>query len=94
MAKKTLNPLTDTPMKITQLTKDFMLVYIKTNGSAKDKEWFKDLVKRNTIDKVNNLNGEKTKGVDIFAMRKEFAERFFPQLIKEKKSCFDLVNEL
>ena len=38
MSKKklpTLNPLTENPTKKTQLTKDFMLAYIKAKGTEK-----------------------------------------------------------
>lgn len=95
MAKATLNPLTDTPSKMTDLTKSFMLAYIKSKGTKADKEWFQKLVEKYTIDKINKLNGQKCKGIsDISKMRIDFATRFFPQLIKSKDSFFDEVNNL
>ena len=40
-AKKTLNPLTDTPTSKTDVTKPFMLAYMKSEkATAEDREWF------------------------------------------------------
>lgn len=97
MAKKklpTLNPLTDTPTKKTELTKDFMLTYIKVKGNEEDKQWFKEKVKEYTIEKENKLKGkELIKGLDITSLRNEFANRFFPNLNKAK-DFFAEVDEL
>lgn len=98
MAKKklpTLNPLTENPTKKTQLTKDFMLAYIKAKGTEKDKHWFKELVKECTIEKENKLKGKNiVKGLDMKTMRNEFAERFFPNLLIKTSSFFDEVEKL
>lgn len=85
MAKqKTLNPLTEEPTKKTEITKDFMLIYIQVKGTDKDKKWFKDKVAEYTIEKSNNLTKETVKGLDISKLRKDFIDRFFPNLNKSK----------
>ena len=44
-SKPTLNPLTDTPVNKAQITKPFMLAYIKSErATEEDRKWFKDLV--------------------------------------------------
>ena len=96
MAKNILNPLTDTPQKITDLTKKFMLDYVKAKGTKADKEFFKSLYKKYRIEKPSKLkDGETVVGIEsISEMRKEFAVRFFPQLVKTNKSYDELVDEL
>lgn len=89
----TLNPLTDTPKKKTELTKDFMLAYIKTKGNEEDKQWFKQKVKEYTIEKDNKLKGKaKVKGLNIMPLRNEFANRFFPNLNKVKDFFAEVEN--
>lgn len=91
---KTLNPLTDEPTKKTELTKDFMLTYIKVKGTEEDKKWFKEEVKKYTVEKYINLKeGKKVKGLDLKPLRNEFADRFFPNLNKTK-DFFAEVDEL
>ena len=44
-AKPTLNPLTDTPKSKTEVTKPFMLAYMKSEkATQEDREWFKTIV--------------------------------------------------
>ena len=43
-AKKTLNPLTDTPTNKVEITKPFMLAYMRQVASEEDKAWFKKIV--------------------------------------------------
>lgn len=91
--RPTLNPLTDIPRRKTELTKDFMLAYIKAKGTEEDKIWFKEKVKQYTVEKDNKLRGEKKiKGLEITALRDEFAERFFPNLIKSKDWFAEVEN--
>lgn len=96
MAKISLNPLTDTPEKLTDLTKKFMLDYVKAKGTDKDKKWFQDLYKKHRIEKPDRLKPERTVvGIDnIGEFRKAFAMRFFPQLIKIKQSYDDEISQL
>lgn len=91
---KTLNFLTEEPTKKTELTKDFMLTYIKIKGTEEDKKWFKARVKEHTIEKENRFKaGETVKGLDLKPLRNEFADRFFPNLNKTK-DFFAEVDEL
>ena len=85
MAKKDLrlNP----PTKKSELTKDNMLFFVKTYGTADEKKWFYELLKNNRLKKKNNLTGEITEGYDIQAIRKAFIAKFpeFGGLEKKKK---------
>lgn len=100
MAKAIIDLKANPPKAIPSLTKDAMLHYIKTYGTKEDKIWYVELCKANTIEKKNNITKEMGEGLDISKIRKEFAKRFFPHLLEEKKakskakSYMDLVNAL
>ncbi len=97
MAKSNLNPATDIPSTLTEITQDFMLGYMKLNATEEEKTWFKGLCNSNVKKKPNNLTGKEVNTVDIKVVRREFALKYFPNLIKPKKkgtSFLDLVNEL
>lgn len=88
-SKPTLNPLTDTPTNKTQITKPFMLAYIRCEkATAEDKAWFKALCKDtdNQRDYISQLNNEKYRDIDIPKVRKAFIDRFYPQLNAKKKN--------
>lgn len=98
-SKPTLNPLTDIPTNKTQVTKPFMLAYIKSEKATDaDRAWFKALVAdpKNQKEQVNQLTGETYLDIDIPVIRKAFIDRFFPQLNakKGKKSFIDEIMEL
>ena len=98
MAKRaTLNPLTDTPTSLTDLTKRFMLDYIKAQGTAEDRKWFKKIVaeqKEEKPNKVGKEDGETCYGIkSIKELHNAFAKRFFPNLLKVDK-WFDEVENL
>ena len=87
-AKKTLNPLTDTPTTKTDITKPFMLAYMRSEKATdEDRAWFKGIVGNSENHKVytNKLNGEKYTDIDIPKVRKMFCERFYPNLTVTKK---------
>jgi transposase-like protein len=95
MAKKTtLNPLTDTPANKTQITKDFMLAYVRAKGTQKDKAWFKELAHNCVIEKVNKLNNKKGQGFDMKKMRDEFVLRFFPNLAANSSTVDAFLSEV
>lgn len=91
-AKKTLNPLTDTPSNKVEITKPFMLAYMREVATAEDKEWFKKIVadEKNQKEYLNKLNGTTYIDIDIPKVRKLFIDRFYPQLNakKEKNKTF------
>mgnify|MGYP003294530183 CR=1 FL=1 len=98
-AKPTLNPLTETPTNKTQVTKPFMLAYIKSElADEEDRAWFKSLCVKHKVMKVTNLGGEEKEypDIDIPEVRKAFCERFFPNLVAKKKtkSFFDEILDL
>lgn len=90
--KKTLNPLTDTPTNKVEVTKPFMLAYMKQVAKPEDKEWFKKIVANpdNQKDYKNQLDGSTYTDIDIPKVRKAFIDKFFPQLNakKEKNKTF------
>ena len=99
-AKPTLNPLTDTPKDKTEVTKPFMLAYMRCEkATAEDKKWFKGVVSNpeNQKEYINRLNNEPYIDIDIPKVRLLFCERFFPQLVTKKKtnkSFIDSIMEL
>ena len=87
-AKKTLNPLTDTPTTKTDVTKPFMLAFMKSEKATdEDRAWFKKLVTdpKNQKEYTNQLNNEKYMDIDIPKVRLEFCQRFYPNLTVKKK---------
>lgn len=93
-SKPTLNPLTDTPTNKTQVTKPFMLAYIKSEKATDaDRKWFKELCIKHQKEKINPLNNEKYMDIDIPEVRKAFCDRFYPNLNskKTKESFFDSI---
>lgn len=88
MAKAKLNPATDTPKNLIDITMDFMAEYIELK-SDEDKKWFGDLVFKNLIEKKNSKGGI-TRTYNAKEVRKEFVRRFFPNLIKSSKSSSKL----
>lgn len=96
MAKSMLNPLTDTPASLTQLTEHFMLQYIRAKGSDEEKAWFKELCHANAVQRTNNLNGKTTKALSLPPVRRAFAEKYFPQLLRKKqgKNFFEELDDL
>lgn len=98
--KKRLNALTDTPSSLSDLTLDYMYDYVKAKGTKADKVWFAKTVEGLWGKKYNNLAKAEIEGItDIPALRKEFADRFFPNLLDRKKkkdgeSYLDKVKKL
>ena len=98
-SKPTLNPLTDTPVNKTQITKPFMKAFIKSEKATdEDRAWFKKIVLDSAYQKecVNQLTNEKYTDINIPMVRDEFVKKFFPQLNEKKKtqSFIDEIAEL
>ena len=87
-SKKTLNPLTDTPTSKTDITKPFMLAYVKSGVAdpAKLKE-FKAFAKdpANQKEYINKLNNQPYMDINIPVVREKFCALFFPNLLVKKK---------
>ena len=94
MATAKLNPKTDIPSSKTQITKQFMLGYIKEKGTEADKAWFKKIANDYKIERTSKLDGKTYQDIDIKPVRQAFCDRFFPQLNKSSNSFFDEVNNL
>ena len=98
-SKPTLNPLTDKPTNKTQITKPFMLAYMKSEkATAEDRAWFKKIVSdpANQKEQINQLTSEPYIDIDIPVVRKAFVDRFYPNLNakKSKKSFIDDILDL
>ena len=98
-SKPTLNPLTDQPTNKTQITKPFMLAYMKSEkATAEDRAWFKKIVSdpANQKEQINQLTGEPYIDIDIPKVIKAFVDRFYPNLNakKGKKSFIDDIMDL
>ncbi|MBR0353575.1 MAG: hypothetical protein IJH53_10280 [Oscillospiraceae bacterium] len=85
--KEPLNPLTDKPKSLADVTLMYMHDFIDKKGSLEDAEWFMDRLDAYWGMKYNNLAKKEIEGVtDIPALRREFALRFFPQLVDRKRT--------
>ena len=96
-AKKTLNPLTETPSNKVEVTKPFMLSYLKSGLADPDKvKQFKKFVakKENQKEYINRLTNEPYTDINIPVVRKEFCRLFFPQLLEKKKSGGTFIEEI
>lgn len=87
MAKnQKLPPLNGTigekPDKITRITEKYMFDYIENFGTADDVEWFAEICEENTEKKMKN--GVEYTGIKVSVVRKEFAKRFFSELVEKK----------
>lgn len=86
----------------TQLTKEFMLCFIKNRNNKEDAQWFVDLMREN--EKEVPLNSGKAKNktgksYDFAIIREEFAKRYFKGISDEykkaqKKTFDDELTEL
>ena len=94
--KKTLNPLTDTPSNKVEVTKPFMLAYMKQVAKPEDKEWFKEIVSNpdNQKEYKNQLNGSTYTDIDIPKVRKAFIDRFLPHLNSKKEKNKTFINSI
>jgi transcription termination factor NusB len=99
--RKTLNPLdpNEQPQNKTDVTKDFMLAYIKSEKATdEDRKWFKSIVSNpeNHKQYLDQLHGTHYTDIDIPKVRKEFVDRFYPNLNKKekKKSFIDSILDL
>ena len=96
-AKKTLNPLEEAPTNKAEVTKPFMLAYMKSGkASPEDIAWFKQVVSNpeNQKEYMNRLNGNKYTDIDIPKVRKLFCERFYPQLVAKKKGTKSFIDSI
>lgn len=86
MAKTKLNPITDKPETARDLTRDFMLGYVKAHGTAEDKAWYLALVQNTPkVEKKNNITKQTMMTDDISTIRSQFIDRFMPQLKRKPK---------
>ena len=83
-----LNP----PTKLTELNKDSMLDYVIGLADDKEAAWYIDLLDANIVKKTYNFDtnggkhkkGEEYEGYDIHKIRREFAKRYFPDIVEKK----------
>lgn len=81
--RKELDPLTEKPENKSDLTKTYMLGYIKAHGTDEDKAWFKELVRNNKVMKKSALDGKEYPQLDLAPTRQAFCERFFENILKK-----------
>ena len=91
MAKKrnyALNP----PASLTELNKDSMLAYVEGLGKDEELVWFIELLDNNQETKQYQFTsksgsfkaGDTYTGYNMPVIRKEFAKRYFPNLLEKK----------
>lgn len=92
--KKTLNPMTQEPQAKADITKSFMLAYMKSGKPSKEQiDKFKEIVKSNQKE-YTSPKGEKYKDINVPKVREEFCKLFFPHLLPTKKTFTDEILEL
>ena len=85
----------EAPTKLSELTKQNMLAYMKDEG-YEDRIWFVNLMEKNEKEKKNNLpgyEGEVIQGYDMPKIRKAFAKKYFPELTKKKEKKIDTFKD-
>lgn len=95
MAKrKVINPLTQEPQTKSDITKGFMLAYMKSGKPSKEQiEKFKEIVKSNQKD-YTTPKGEKYKDIDVPKVREEFCKLFFAHLVEPRKTFTDEILKI
>lgn len=74
----------NTPKKKSDLTKENMLAFVKTK-SQEERTWFKTLMGKHKVRKINNLTKEEYDGYDIPKIREAFAVKYFPEISNKTK---------
>ena len=82
MAKKQELKFTEIPEYLYQLTQNFMYDYVANKGTTDDQIWFAKLGLANQ--KKIERAGKEFEVLDIQEVRKQFAARFFPNLVDNK----------
>lgn len=96
-AKKTLNPLTDTPTNKVEITKPFMIAYMESEkATQEDLEWFTSIIQNpdNRKEYTNRLTNEKYVDIDIPKVRELFCKRFYPELNAKKKTTLSFTDRI
>ena len=92
---KTLNPLTETPIKKAEVTKPFMFAFMQSHKATKeDLDWFINVCENNKRIYKNKFTGADYEDIDIPKVRAAFVERFYPNLSVKKKKKKSFVEEL
>ena len=89
MAKRTLDPMTEVPSKKSELTKPFMLAYLRSAKATKeDVIWYREFVNNpdNRKENTNHLDGSTYNDIDITKVREAFGKKFYPFLYEERKN--------
>lgn len=94
--KVELDPKTQDPKFLYHLTQPYMMEYVKAKCNDADKEWFAKLILANK--KTVKRGDSSFTALDQTKVRKEFAKKFFPELLNTKKkarpSIFDEAEAL
>lgn len=94
MAKRKIDPLTQSPQTKSDITKSFMLAYMKSGKPSKEQiDKFKEIVKSNQKE-YTSPKGEKYTDINVPKVREEFCKLFFPHLLPAKKTFTDEILSL
>lgn len=78
----------DKPTKKVQITRRYMIDYIKATEDAEIIAWFKALCNANKKEVETKARG-KYIDIDIVPVRNAFVEKFFPELIVDKQTTLE-----
>lgn len=73
------------PEKKTHFTKETMPAYIVSHGTVEDMKWYKEQLKTNQKNKVDNRTNTTCVGYDWKPIRNAFIDRFYKEAYDEAK---------
>ncbi len=97
MAKKAkLDPRTEKPTCLSDIDKYYVVEYTKLNGTPEQRAKIKEVIKKNTVERISQLTKKPYKDVKMKEVRQVFCGLFFKPLVEKKgKETFeDLVDDL
>lgn len=100
MAKRTLNPMTETPQNKVDITKSFMEAYMKSEKATKaDLDWYISIIEKPENRKTykSSLTGKSYEDIDVGKVRSLFCDRFYPNLnssTSKKMSFTDRIKDI
>ena len=97
MAKRLkLDPKTQEPTCLSDIDKYYVVEYTKLNGTPEQRAKIKEVIKKNTVERISQLTKKPYKDVKMKEVRQVFCGEFFKALVEKKgKGTFeDLVDEL
>ena len=94
--KKRLDPNVDVPTCKSDIDRFYVVAYTMTHGTPEQRAEIKEVIKKNTVEKLSNFNKKPYKDVKMKEVREVFCKHFFPHLNakKAKEDFMSMVEKL